>query len=390
MGRLAVRAPPTRNRGRNRALRGHLRLPVSGSFDRRGIRRPPAHPLPPPADRTRRSRPHMHDHPVNAPHIPHEPVTWVSRGGRGGAAWRRGETENRMGREGGGARVDGEERGAWKGRSRPGKWGDGATGRGRGRGGGGQGRPAARRRRGGPTAAGAGWPEVTSGRCACAWRGGVGRPWRGAAGPGRATPAPLSAPAGTAPAAVDARHRSPARRPAPHQPYAPPHRLPVLLRRRLAPCLRLSVLLCCGGSRCVFGCPCWSARRSRRVFGSPQRPAGRPRSPTGRLRCPIAGARRPAALLRRTVCRPGCPAARTCRPVGRPRRPAARACRLVGRVSTLGRMVAGRRPISGRAPCRRRVGVGKRCSGLAWAHHRQASGRSVAAPFIPLSLRRGV
>src|ERR1700755_2445444 len=33
-GELVLRAPPTRNRGRNKALRGRLRLPVSARFDR--------------------------------------------------------------------------------------------------------------------------------------------------------------------------------------------------------------------------------------------------------------------------------------------------------------------------------------------------------------------
>lgn len=170
MGRLAVRAPPTRNRGRNRALRGRLRLPVSGCFDRRWVRRSPAHLLPPPADRTRSSRQHMHGHPVNAPTYPTNPAH--------------------------------------------GPHGEGTRGKGTGR-----------ERRG------EGRCQVTSGRCAYAWRGGAGRPWRGAAGPGRAAPVPRSAPAGTVPAAAGARPRSPARFPAPPVRHAchlfgPSHRHP--------------------------------------------------------------------------------------------------------------------------------------------------------------------
>lgn len=352
MGRLAVRAPPTRNRGRNRALRGHLRLPVSGSFDRRGIRRPPAHPLPPPADRTRRSRPHMHDHPVNAPHIPHEPVTWVSRGGRGGAGGDGGRRKTGWGGKGV-AR-------AWTAR----REGRGRAGRGRGNGVTGQ-----------QGEAGEGVEEVREGRL----RGGagVGRRRRGRVG--RRSPAEgahahgVAESGGLGAARLDPVAQLPRLCQLPQELRPPPSTRGIVLppaalhpisrTRHLIGCLccsaggsrRVFGCPCCsaGGSRCVFGCPCWSARRSRRVFGSPQRPAGRPRSPTGRLRCPIAGARRPAALLRRTVCRPGCPAARTCRPVGRPRRPAARACRLVGRVSTLGR----RSLVGGRFPVGRPVGA---------------------------------
>ncbi len=96
MGRLAVRAPPTRNRGRNRALRGRLRLPVSGSFDRRWVRRSPAHLLPPPADRTRSSRQHMRGHPVNAPTYPMNPA----HGPHGEGARERGTGGERRGRVG--------------------------------------------------------------------------------------------------------------------------------------------------------------------------------------------------------------------------------------------------------------------------------------------------
>ncbi len=53
--------PPTGNRGRNKAIRGRLQLPVSSSFDRSAPSAPrkdsPAHLLPPRPDRTRLSPP---------------------------------------------------------------------------------------------------------------------------------------------------------------------------------------------------------------------------------------------------------------------------------------------------------------------------------------------
>lgn len=266
---------------------------------------------------------------------------------------RRGETRNRMGREGA-AR-------AWTAR----REGRGRAGRGRGNGVTGQ-----------QGEAGEGVKEVSEGRL----RGGtgVGRRRRGRVD--RRSPAEgahahgVAESGGLGAARLDPVAQLPRLCQLPQELRPPPSTRGIVLPpTALHPISRTRHLigcLCCsaGGSRRVFGCPwcsagssrgvfgclSWSARRPRRVFGSPQRPAGRPRRPTGRLRCPTAGAcRRPAAGLRRTVCRPGCPAARTRRPVGRPRRPAARACRLVGRVSALGR----RSLVGGRFPVGRPVGA---------------------------------